>query len=138
MVKLEDTKASEYDDIINLPHYEPSKKYTRMSLYNRSAQFAPFSALTGYDDAVEETGRITNSKIELDESEKQEISNILNKIEKNQEIKVTYFVKDNKKLGGKYIERICTIKKIDYINKKIILSSKEVINIDDIIKIGNP
>ena len=42
-----------YDDIINLPHYEP-KYHPRMSMLNRAAQFAPFAALTGYDAAIRE------------------------------------------------------------------------------------
>ena len=56
-----------YDDIINLPHFE-SKKHPRMSLEARSAQFAPFAALTGYDEFIRETSRLTNERIEIDES----------------------------------------------------------------------
>ena len=52
-----------YDDIINLPHYEP-KNHKRMSMYARAAQFAPFAALTGYDDSVKETARLTNKRID--------------------------------------------------------------------------
>ena len=59
-----------YEDIITLPHYE-SKKHPRMSLEARSAQFAPFSALTGYEDAVKETARLTDKKIEIDDGLKQ-------------------------------------------------------------------
>ena len=46
--------TNNYDDIINLPHYEP-KHHPRMSMWNRAAQFAPFAALTGFDDAIKET-----------------------------------------------------------------------------------
>ncbi len=45
-----------YDDIINLPHYEP-KYHPRMSMQSRAAQFAPFAALTGHDAAIKETSR---------------------------------------------------------------------------------
>ena len=58
-----------YDDIINLEHFEP-KNHKRMSTYQRAAQFSPFAALTGYDDLVNETIRITHDKIELSEYEK--------------------------------------------------------------------
>ena len=45
------TYDHKYDDIINMEHHK-SKKHPQMSLYARSAQFAPFAALTGYEDAV--------------------------------------------------------------------------------------
>ena len=60
----------EYDDIINLPHHV-SKKHPQMSLYMRSAQFAPFAALTGYEDAVTETAREVKERIEIDEELKE-------------------------------------------------------------------
>ena len=56
----------EYDDIINLPHHK-SAKHPHMDLYDRAAQFSPFAALTGFDDAIEETGRVTMERIENEE-----------------------------------------------------------------------
>ncbi|SDO61128.1 hypothetical protein SAMN04487900_1368 [Prevotella communis] len=53
-----------YDDIINLPHYEP-KHHPRMSMWNRAAQFAPFAALTGYDDAIKESGRFVENQTNM-------------------------------------------------------------------------
>ena len=89
-----------YEDIINLPHYE-SKKHPRMSLEARSAQFAPFAALTGYEDAVKETARLTDKKIEIDEGLKQILNNklqyILENNDANPEITFTYFISDKKK-----------------------------------------
>lgn len=127
-----------YDDIINLPHFE-SKKHKRMSLEARSAQFAPFSALTGYEDIVKETARLTDKRIEIDDELKQKLNNklqfILNNIDLNPEITFTYFVKDNQKSGGKYIEKTGIIKKIDNINGLIILKDKSKIKINDIINI---
>lgn len=127
-----------YDDIINLPHFE-SKKHKRMSLEARSAQFAPFSALTGYEDIVKETARLTDKKIEIDDEQKQILNNKLQFILKNidlfPEITFTYFVKDNQKSGGKYIEKTGIIKKIDNINGLIILKDKSKIKINDIINI---
>ena len=59
-------KSDKYNDIINLPHHV-SEKHVRMTIEERSAQFAPFSALTGYDDVIIDTGRDTNSWIEFNE-----------------------------------------------------------------------
>ena len=63
--------SGKYDDIINLPHHV-SKKHPRMSLEARSAQFAPFAALTGYDSAIKETARMTDKRIEIDEGLKRQ------------------------------------------------------------------
>ena len=59
-----------YNDIINMPHHV-SKTHPQMSLEARSAQFAPFAALTGYGDVINETGRLTNKKIEIDDELKE-------------------------------------------------------------------
>ena len=127
-----------YEDIINLSHYE-SKKHPRMSLEARSAQFAPFAALTGYEDAVKETTRLTDKKIEIDEGLKQILNNklqyILENNDANPEITFTYFISDKKKTGGKYIEKEGIVKKIDHINGFVLLKDKSKIKIDDIINI---
>lgn len=107
---------SKYDDIINLTHPEP-KKRTRMSLYNRAAQFSPFSALTGHDDAIKETGRLTDRKIEPNEDAVEEINRKLLWIKDNiriePEVEVTYFIPDKNKSGGKYITATVNVIKID-------------------------
>lgn len=127
---------SRYDDIINLPRYEI--KHKRMSIEARSAQFAPFSALTGYEDEVRETGRITDSRIELSEEQKENISyKLQDAIDNNREVIVTYFVKDLKKSGGKYLDKIGVIKKYDLIKKEIIFFDKISIPIMDVVDIKN-
>lgn len=127
-----------YDDIINLPHFE-SKKHPRMSLEARSAQFAPFAALTGYEDAVKETARLTDKKIEIDDGLKQILNNklqyVLENNDINPEVTFTYFISDKRKSGGKYVEKEGNIKKIDNINGHVILKDKSKIKIDDIINI---
>lgn len=128
-----------YDDIINLEHHI-SKTHKQMSMQNRAAQFAPFAALTGYEEAVKETARFTEQKIELDE----ELNNILDKklrliqsqIKNMPEITVTYFVPDDKKRGGKYQKITGKIKKIDDYNKFIIFTDGKFISIKDIINIS--
>ncbi len=125
-----------YDDIINLEH-PTSKKHPRMSLENRSAQFAPFSALEGYEDAVSEEARITENKISLSEDEKEQISESLEVILKNpfQKIIITYFEKDKKKQGGCYKTLIGIIKGIDHYNGILKMKSGEIIKIEDLKKI---
>ena len=66
---------NDYSDIINLPHYEP--KHPRMSRYQRAAQFAPFAALTGYEDEIKEVSRTTNKRIEYNEELYQELNNTI-------------------------------------------------------------
>lgn len=55
---------TQYDDIIHLPHHV-SKTRPQMSMLDRAAQFSPFAALTGYEDAIQETGRLTDTKVEI-------------------------------------------------------------------------
>lgn len=127
---------SKYDDIIN---YDYIMKHPRMSIEKRSAQFSPFSALTGYSDLINEKGRITEEKKDLSVDDKELLDIKLNIINKNiinkPIVKITYFIKDNKKSGGKYETIIDSIKKIDFIKKNIILSDKKTIKIDDILEI---
>ena len=127
-----------YDDIINLEHHK-SKKHPPMSLYARSAQFAPFAALTGYEDAVRETARETTERIDIDDEIKAildgKIQILLEQIKKRPEVSITYFINDLKKEGGAYITVEGIIKKIDTYNQKIVLVNKTEIPINDIIDI---
>lgn len=127
-----------YNDIINLPHYEP-KNHKRMSMESRSAQFAPFSALDGYDEEVKETARLTSKRIEIDEELKQDINNKLNIIKNNIKNKplvtLTYFIYDNKKNGGEYKEITNYVKKIDVNDNIIVLIDNTKIPIKEIIDI---
>lgn len=129
-----------YKEIINLPHYEP-KYHKRMSKMQRAAQFNPFSALTGYDDMIKEVSREVNEKIEICEDKKEEINNKINYlIRKNKldsYVTITYFLKDNKKDGGKYFKYTGKIKKIDNISKNIILNNGKVICFYDIMEISS-
>lgn len=129
---------SDYDDIINLPHHQ-SKNNPHMSLYDRAAQFAPFAALTGYDDAVKEARRLTDSKPELDENQLEELdqklADLMTRIEEHPEVTITYFEPDDKKEGGAYVTCVCKIKKIDSCKRQLILADDNVIRIDSIIEI---
>ena len=126
---------SKYDDIIDLPHYE-FKNHKRMSIESRSAQFAPFSALTGYEEEVKETARLTDKEISLTNDQKLIIDEKLRYIkDKDIYVKVIYFVKDKTKSGGKYFEKFGIIKKIDFFNKLIFFEDKLKLDMNDIIDI---
>lgn len=128
-----------YDDIINLPHHV-SKRHPQMSMYARSAQFAPFAALTGYEDAVRETARETSERIELDDELKMILDSKLQllkeNINKKIEICFTYFVPDLRKEGGKYVTTYGIVSKIDNYNQTITLADRTIIIINDIIEIS--
>ena len=105
-----------YDDIKHLtrPQYDDLHP---MSMHDRAAQFSPFASLVGYDDAVAETARLTDSRAELTEDEMSELNANLNRLldslDEQPQISVTYFVPDEKKLGGKYVEKVGVVRIID-------------------------
>ena len=128
-----------YDSIINLEHHK-SKKHPPMSVYARSAQFAPFAALTGYEETVTETAREVENRIELDEELKaildSKIQILSEQIKKKPEVIFTYFVSDLTKDGGAYINITGIVRKIDSFSQTIILEDKIEIPISDIIDIS--
>ena len=126
-----------YEKIINLPRHVSGKR-AQMSRGERAAQFAPYSALSGYEEAVEETARLTDQKIELDEYEKEKINDTLLSLLSSpipEKVKITFFRPDKKKVGGAYVTRVGEIGKIDEIQRKIILVGGTSINIDDVIEL---
>lgn len=129
---------NKYKDIINLPHHV-SKKHHQMSKEDRAAQFGAFAALTGYDEEIEETGRYTSKKIELNEEQNvildKKLQIIKNNIKDNPKILCKYFIPDLYKEGGEYKEIAGKVKKIDEYNKLIVLENKSKIYISDIIEL---
>lgn len=125
----------DYSDIINLEHHV-SSKHEKMSISNRAFQFAPFAALTGYSDAIDETVRTTDEMLIIDDNLKciidQKLNYIKLNIQKNICVKIIYFVKDLKKSGGKYFISNGLVTKIDEYKKRILLDSGEKINIENI------
>ncbi len=116
-----------YDDIIGLPRFV-SKGRRHMSEYDRAAQFAPFDALTGYDEAIEETGRTTENEIVLGESEIQlldcRFGILRDHINERPEIRIRYFEPDLYKEGGSYREAKIIVKKID-LNRRVLVSEEK-------------
>lgn len=127
-----------YDDIINLPH-QVSKRHPKMSPLNRAAQFSPFAALTGHEEAIKETARLTDPFMELDEDRKDQLDAQLHLIKENlehmPEIEVTYFQPDEKKNGGSYVTLCGRIKKIDEYNHQIIFADGTALFIEHIYSI---
>lgn len=107
-----------------------------MRSYISFNELSPFAALTGYDDKIKETGRLTDERIELDDSTVSELNDKLNfavsKADEQPEITVTYFLPDKKKTGGAYVTHTGIIKRIDEYERKVIFTDKTVIPIDDI------
>jgi len=127
-----------YDDMINLPHHR-SASHLHMSAHDRAAQFSPFAALTGYDSAITETARLTDTKVELDEYSKADINERLSIIQEQTdeqpEVAITYFQPDKKKSGGAYITVSGCVKKIDDYERTVVMQDATTIPIDDIFAI---
>lgn len=130
--------TEKYDDIINLPHHV-SKKHPQMSIEARAAQFASFAALTGYDDEVKETARLTNERKDIAEGLKmlldEKIRLIQKEVSTKPKITITYFVPDLKKNGGSYVTISGNVKKIDEYENLLVLENNKEIPISDIIDI---
>lgn len=124
-----------YDDIINLPHLT-SVNHPRMSLYDRAAQFSPFAALTGHEDAIKEMARLTEQETELDEDEMVKLNEKLHTIKEragdDAEVTITCFVPDEKKSGGAYISYTGSVKKIDVYAHTVVMADNTVIPIGQI------
>lgn len=135
--RLENT-MSKYDDIINMPHHV-SKNRTPMSMENRAAQFAPFTALTGHNEAIAETARLTTPKKLLSEDEMasltRELARVIEQVPGQEEYTFVYFVPDTQKEGGKYVSITGTAKKYDEVTRTIRLSDGKVLMIDNILSI---
>jgi len=127
-----------YDDIIDLPHHE-SPKHPRMSAINRAAQFSPFAALTGYGDAIVETARLTDVRVELDEDRKSALNEKLRmmagSIGEHPEVTITYFVSDTKKAGGSYVTTAGKVQKIEEYERLVVMADGARIPIEEIIEI---
>lgn len=127
--------SDKYKDIIDLPHHQ-SKKRQRMSLIDRAAQFSPFAALTGHNDAIIETARLTDRQIELDEGTKsiinEKIQMISDHLSQKPNVTITHFEPDIKKDGGAYLNTTGTVKRIDEFKREILLTDGRIISIERI------
>jgi len=128
-----------YADIIDMSHHV-SKDRPHLSMRQRAAQFSPFAALVGYEDVIEETTRQTDSKRELDETEKAELDRKLNvialRLTEKPIVVIEYFVPDKTKTGGEYVFQSGEVVKIQPMQKKLVLSDGTEIRIEDIADIS--
>lgn len=128
----------DYSDMLDMPHHV-SIRHPRMSMDARAAQFAPFAALSGYGDAVDETVRRTDNKIDIDDGLKEVLNSklliIKDNIKNKPIVEFTYFIPDSKKNGGMYKTISGKVRKIDDYKHIVIMDDKLEIPIDDIINI---
>lgn len=130
--------SHEYDDIINLPHHVSADR-PHMPMLDRAAQFLPFAALTGYDAAIVETARLTDTKRDLSEEQKEVISKQLHELQSrlrtDPTITATYFVPDSRKAGGAYRSVTGAAKKVDEYSGILEMSNGITIPFDDILSL---
>ena len=124
-----------YDDIIDLPH-PTSAKHPRMPMIDRAAQFSPFAALVGHGAAIKETARLTDQKIELTEDEKAILDEKLCLLsDTGGDAVFTYFLPDTRKDGGAYVTAAGSIKRLDLLERRVILTGGAIIPVEDILEI---
>ena len=132
---MDDEIMRRYGGIINLPHPEPTTR-PRMAMENRAAQFSPFAALTGYDDATREESRLVDIKQELSEEMKDMIDAKLaiigQHVKEQPSVAVTYFQPDEKKAGGRYVTVSGNVKKLDGLGRVIMMMDGTKIPIEDV------
>ena len=127
-----------YNEIMRLPHHV-SKTRPQMPMSDRAAQFAPFAALTGYDAAIKETGRLTDERIELDVEALSALDMkyqlLMEALDEAPEVTITYFRPDERKAGGKYVSAVGAVKKIDDFERRITMQDGVKIPMDDVLSI---
>ena len=127
--------SGRYDDILHLPH-PTSVRHPRMPISERAAIFSPFAALTGHAGAIAETTRLTKQKMELDEDTKAELDRrqavLLEHIAEQPEVTVTWFQPDERKDGGAYFTTTGRLKKINEMNRVLILLDGTSIPLEDV------
>ena len=127
-----------YDDMLNLPP-PTSRRHPRMSLSDRAAQFAPFAALSGHSAAIAETARLTEPRIELDEDVKATLDlkqqMLMDRIGEHPYVAVTWFQPDGKKDGGRYVTTTGQLKRLDEVERALVMEDKTTVPLDDIISI---
>ena len=125
-----------YDDIINLPH-PTSQRHPRMPIHDRAAIFSPFAALSGHGTAIAETARLTERRIELDEDTRAELDRrqaiLLEHMDEQPEITVTWFQPDERKDGGAYLTATSWLKKFRELERLLVLADGTEIPLEDVV-----
>ena len=124
----------DHNDMVTRPHPDP-KYHTRMPMENRAAQFAPFAALTGYEEAVEEAHRLTDHRPELSDEEKDALDRALRQAleEKERPVTITRFIPDARKEGGRIVTKKGQIRRLDAYRRRLVLEDGDRIPLDEIL-----
>lgn len=132
---MDNKKKFQYEDIVNLPHHE-SLYRRRMPIGDRAAQFSPFAALTGHDDAIRETERRTEKRIDLDEDQKirldEKFCEIKARIDQRPCVTLTCFKEDALKEGGSYEDVTVIVRGIDFCSRALLTEEGFFVPIDDV------
>lgn len=135
-------KTGRYSDIINLPHHQ-SVLRPHMSVYNRAAQFAPFAALVGYDQMVQDAAdlRLLDQRVILGEDQKGILDEKLKVIQEHlaemPEIHITYFDENSNELGGGYVSYFGAVRRVEYYPTRLIMMDRKEIFLRDILDINS-
>ena len=136
---MSETDEHRYDDIIDLPRFV-SQTHAHMSNYDRAAQFAPFAALTGFGDSIQETGRLTDERPELSDEERDEMDLRFRILElhfkEDPFVQIRYFIPDEKKEGGRVVEKTFEIHQIDTVNEVVIATDRKRYYMNSILDIN--
>ena len=124
-----------YEDIVNIPRHI-SKVHPQATMADRAARFSPFAAISGYEDMVKEAARVTEERIDITDATKELLNEKLNMIieflDEEPEVTITYFEPDKKKDGGAYISITGTVKRIDEYERIVLMSDDKKIRIEEI------
>lgn len=138
---MDSAKTHPYNDIMHLPHHVSTTR-ARMPGIDRAAQFAPFAALTGYDTVIQETGRLTDRRIELSEDSLASLDRkqqfLAEHLADHPAVSVTYFIPDRRKSGGAYVTVTGRVKKLDNYQRLLLLHDGTQIPFDDILELESP
>ena len=135
---MSDKFDHQYDDIINLPHHVSATR-PQMSMINRAAQFSLFAALTGYDAVIRKIGRLTDRRVELSEDRRVDLDKkqqlLSDSLAEHPEVSVTYFIPDERKVGGAYVTVTGNVKKFDIFHRIMVLTDGTMIPLDEILEL---
>ena len=128
-----------YGDILHLPHHV-SAEHPPLSMWSRAAQFSPFAALSGYEEAVQETARLTERRTALEEADLQELDrtlrSLLDRIDERPELTATYFLPDARKEGGSYEKKTGRLRRLDPAERRLCFTDGSSLALDDIIALS--
>lgn len=136
---MKQPETNKYQDIIHLSRPR-SQRHPPMSAHDRAGQFSPFAALTGFEAAIAETQRLTDSRITLEEGAKelldQRMQEILERIETQPMVQILWFRYDPRKTGGEYITHTGQVKKVDTYNRQMLFTDGSAIPLEEIFSIS--